>query len=179
MPGRRCIEHTIHLMASHFVAALGIKGLGKTKKKLHGGSSGTDRPTVEAGETASGDELEDFDEFNEEFDVDTNMDIEASAEDNEAMRDALLTTFDAGDVIGKLMAFIAQLRCSNEGTGEYLAQICTSLGCVSLEIKLWVRTRWGSLSNCFVVLPMMTTTFLPSQVEKSGLITSYRRMNGK
>lgn len=158
--GRRCIEHTIHLMASHFVAALGIKGLGKTKKKLHGGSSGTDRPT-ETYETASSDE--DCDEFDEEFDVDMNMDIEASAEDTEAMREALLTTFDAGDVIGKLMAFIAQLRCSNEGTRDYLAQICASLGCASLEIKLWVKTRWGSLSNCFetvLVLQKVNITYL-------------------
>lgn len=82
--GRKCIEHTIHLMASHFVATLGIKGLRKTKKKLHGGSSGTDRPT-ETCETASSNESEDCDEFNEEFDIDMNMDIEASAEDTEVM----------------------------------------------------------------------------------------------
>ncbi len=160
--GHRCIEHTIHLMASHFVAALGIKGLGKTKRRLHGGSSDADRPT-ETCETASSNESEDCDKFNEEFDVDMNMDIEASAEDTEAMREALLTTFDTGDVIGKLMAFIAQLRCSNEGTRDYLAQICASLGCASLEIKLWVRTRGGSLSNCFetvLVLQKVNITYL-------------------
>lgn len=72
-------------------------------------------------------------------------------------------TFDAGDVTGKLMAFIAQLHCSNEGTWEYLAQICTSLSCTSLEIKLRVRSRWGSLSNCFetvLVLQKVNITYL-------------------
>lgn len=142
-------------MASHFVAALGITGRRKTKKKLHSGSHCADLPADETSQTIGDDEPEEdegVDEFDEEFDVDMGMDVEASAEDTEAMREALLTTFDAGDVIGKLMAFIAQLRCSNEATREYLTQICASLGCPSLEIKLWVRTCWGSLSNCFVTV---------------------------
>ena len=135
-------------MASHFVSALGITSLNKMKKKLHS-SNGHTKHT--ASETTSGvSESEEVDEFAEEFDdVDMSMDTKASAEDTEAMQEALLTTFDAGDVVGKLMAFIAQLRSSSEVTREYLSQICTSLGYSPLEIKLWVRTRWGSLSDCF------------------------------
>jgi hypothetical protein len=44
------------------------------------------------------------------------MEIEASADDVEAMQEALMTEFDAGDVIGKLMAFIAQIRVCGEET---------------------------------------------------------------
>ena len=134
-------------MASHFVSALGIASLNKTKKKLHSSNRLT---KYTANEITGGESEEEVDEFAEEFgDVDMSMDAKASAEDTEAMQEALLTTFDAGDVVGKLMAFIAQLRSSGEVTWEYLTQICTSLGCSPLEIKLWVRTRWGSLSDCF------------------------------
>ena len=77
------------------------------------------------------------------------MEVEALLDDMEAMHAAFDTAFEAGDVVGKLMAFIAQLcACSND-VQEYLLQIATSLGCLSWEIKLWVRTHWGSLSDCF------------------------------
>src|SRR5712691_10309160 len=89
------------------------------------------------------------DEFDEGFDIDTNMEIEASADDTEAMHAAFDVTFEAGDVVGKLMAFIAQIRSCSDDTQEYLMRIAISLDCPSWEIKLWVRTRWGSLSDCF------------------------------
>ncbi|KAF8625163.1 hypothetical protein AX15_005530 [Amanita polypyramis BW_CC] len=80
------------------------------------------------------------------------MDASASAEDMEAMQEALLTTFDAGNVVGKLMAFIAQLHSSSEVTWEYLAQICTSLGCSPLEIKLWMVLTLQKAIDCFCCL---------------------------
>jgi len=129
----RCIEHSIHLMACHFVTALDVPGLGQTKAKLHASSSGQ----------------QGIDEFDESFDVDTSTEIEASADDAEAMHAAFNVTFEAGDVIGKLMAFIAQLQSCSDDTREYLKRIAISLDCPSWEIKLWIRTRWGSLSDCF------------------------------
>jgi len=75
--------------------------------------------------------------------------VEALPDDAEAMHAAFDVTFEAGDVVGKLMAFIAQLRSCSDDVREYLMQMATSLGCPSWEIKLWVRTRWGSLSDCF------------------------------
>lgn len=120
-------------MACHFVTALKVPGLGRTKAKIHASSSAEPE----------------LDEFDEGFDIDISMEIEASPDDVEAMRAAFVVTFEPGDVVGKLMAFIAQLRACSDDTREYLIQIAVSLGCPPWEIKLWVRTRWGSLSDCF------------------------------
>jgi hypothetical protein len=129
----RCIEHSIHLMACHFVTALNVPGIGRTKAKIHAPDSAQ----------------QEVNEFEESFDVDISMEVEASSDDAEAMLAAFDDTFEAGDVVGKLMAFIAQLRACSDDVREYLSQLSTSLGCPSWEIKLWVRTRWGSLSDCF------------------------------
>jgi hypothetical protein len=120
-------------MACHFVTALNVPGIGRTKAKIHAPSSAQ----------------QELDEFEENFDVDISLEVEALPDDAEAMHAAFDITFEAGDVVGKLMAFIAQLRSCSDDVREYLMQIATSLGCPSWEIKLWVRTRWGSLSDCF------------------------------
>ena len=131
-----CIEHTIHLMASHFVSTLWISSLCKTKQQIHG---------------ADNDDCK-VDEYDEEYDIETSMEIEASENDVDAIRAGSTITFDAGDVIGKLMAFIAQLRMCGKDTRDFLKQLAVSNGCPSWEIKLWVCTRWGSLSDCFRVI---------------------------
>jgi hypothetical protein len=159
----RCIEHTVHLMASHFVSALHVPGLAKAKAKIHAsahckGSMDYDRdPPIDVdsstesvgGDGESMDDEERVDEFDIEFDVETSMEMEALADDAEAMHAALSTEFDAGDVVGKLLGFIAQIRASSEDTRGYLAQLAMKQGCPVLEIKLWFCTRWGSLSDCF------------------------------
>jgi hypothetical protein len=122
-------------MACHFVTALNVPGVGRTKAKVHA-------PGSESAE-------QELNEFEESFDVDISMEIEAFPDDAEATHTALDTTFEPGDVVGKLMAFIAQLRACTNDVQEYLMQIATTLGCPKWEIKLWVRTRWGSLSDCF------------------------------
>jgi hypothetical protein len=92
---------------------------------------------------------QELNEFEESLNVDISMEVEASPDDAEAMLVVFDNTFEAGDVVGKLMAFIAQLRACSDDVREYLSQLATSLGCLPWEIKLWVRTRWGSLSDCF------------------------------
>ena len=129
----RCIKHSIHLMVCHFMTALNVPGLGQTKAKLHASSSGQQV----------------VDEFDKGLDIDTSIEIEASADNAEAMHAAFDITFEAGNVVGKLMAFIAQLRSCGDDTHDYLKRIATSLGCLSWEIKLWICTCWGSLSDCF------------------------------
>ena len=62
-------------------------------------------------------------EYDDEYDVNTSMDVEALADDIEAMQEALLTNFEAGDVVGKLMAFVAQLRLCREDTRDYLMEL--------------------------------------------------------
>ena len=105
-----CIEHTIHLMATHFIKALCIPSLSKTKNQI------------------------------DDFNVDVSIDIEASTDDAEAIRMSTVTEFSAGDVIRKLMEFIAQLRQCSKGTRKYLEHLAVSYGCPPLEIKIWVRT---------------------------------------
>ena len=141
----RCIEHTLHLMATHFIAALKIPSLRMTKgelRKAHDSTAMAD----------NNDAMDDIDEDEDENDVDTNMDVEATGHEAVAIKDISVTSFKPGDVVGKIMAFISQLRSSSEIVRDYLKKICISRGCPPLEIKVWVRTRWGSLSDCFHVI---------------------------
>jgi len=117
-------------MAFHFVKGLGVPSTRIIHHQLHGK----------------------VDEYDDEYDVDTSVDVEALADDIEAMQEALLTDFEAGDVVGKLMAFVAQLRLCEEDTRDYLMELCLKNGCPTWEIRLWVRTRWESLSDCFRVV---------------------------
>lgn len=114
-------------MACHFIKALNIPSHLQAKQKI-------------------------ADEADDGFDVAMNMDIEASPDDSEALQEASLTDFEAGEVVGKLMAFVAQLWLCGEDTRDYLKMLAASHGCPSWEIKLWIRTHWGSLSDCFRVV---------------------------
>jgi hypothetical protein len=117
-------------MACHFIAALKIPALRSTRERLMQGAANED----------------------EYFDIDTCMDVEASDTDVEVIQSLSITDFNAGDVVGKIMAFIAQIRACSEDTRDYLQHLAVSHGCPKWEIKLWVRTRWGSLSDCFSVV---------------------------
>ena len=133
----------MHLMACHFIKALNIAPLARVKQQLHG-----------KGKAAEGEEADEEAEASasdDELDVDTNMEVEASADDSDALREASETDFEPGDIVGKMMAFIAQLRSSGEDTRDYLKRLGDMQGCPRLEIKLWIWTRWGSLSDCFHV----------------------------
>ena len=137
-------------MASHFVSALNISSLQKSWKNIHGD---------DIDEDAGIDDHKDL-ENEEDFDINTNMEVEASGDDEDATWEASITEFDAGDVVGKLMAFIAQLRLCSEGAQDYLTNLSISNGCVAWHIKLWVRTRWGSLSDCFWTVLAIRKVFL-------------------
>jgi hypothetical protein len=68
--GCRCIEHTFHLMACHFINALKIPPLRTIKSSLH-----NVRDNVDAADDEGDDE--DKDE-NTRFDVDTSINIKAA-----------------------------------------------------------------------------------------------------
>jgi hypothetical protein len=123
----------MHRAAYHFIKALGISSLTQKWQRQKQG--------------AEDDEKADEEE-EDEADVDVSMDIEASADDVEAMADTLLVEFELGDTLGKLLAFVNQVRMSSEGVREYLAECCRLQGIKPIEILLWVRSRWGSLSHC-------------------------------
>ena len=50
----------------------------------------------------------------DEFDVNMSMEVEVSVDDAEAIEVAFITDFDAGNVVGKLMAFVSQLQLCGE-----------------------------------------------------------------
>jgi hypothetical protein len=149
-------------MACHFVTALKIPSLQTIKSTLHNvwdaaGAVEDDEMDNNDGDKVDdnndGDKVDDNNEDeNDVFDVDTSMDIEAAKDDTVAIKATCVTSFRPGDVVGKIMAFIAQLRASSEDTREYLKKISISRGCNTLEIKVWVHGRWGSLSDCFRVI---------------------------
>jgi hypothetical protein len=81
-------------------------------------------------------------------DIDISTKIEASSDDVAAMASTTTTDFEPGDVLGKLLAFVNQVRMSSEGVRVYLDHACTVQQLKPIKLCLWVRTRWGSMSHC-------------------------------
>jgi hypothetical protein len=87
-----CMEHTLHLSASHFVQALQVPSIMKTNQSLQ-------------------DLAKIFD--NElDFDIDDSTEVIADLSDAEATIDANRTDFTAGDIVGKVLAFVTQVHIS-------------------------------------------------------------------
>ena len=87
-------------------------------------------------------------EDDEDEAIDVSMAIEADADDLEAMAATMVVDYHPGDTLGKLMALVNQLRMSSEGTREYLFRTCIMQNVKPIELLLWIRTRWGSLTHC-------------------------------
>jgi hypothetical protein len=83
-------------------------------------------------------------ELDDEDNVDVCTDIEASSDDVEAMASTTVTDFEPGDVLGKLLAFINQVRVSSEGVRDHLDRACVVHQLKVIQLRLWVRSRWGS-----------------------------------
>ena len=81
-------------------------------------------------------------------DIDMSTEIEASSDDVAAMASTTTTDFEPGDVLGKVLAFINQVRMSSEGVRVYLDHVCAVNQLNPIKLRLWIRTRWGSMSNC-------------------------------
>ena len=129
----------MHRAAYHFIKALSISSLTSTKSKLRTAGKDQDGPG-----DGDGDELE----MQDNDDVDVSLEIEAAADDVEAMASTTLVSFEPGDVLGKLLAFVNQVRMSSEGIRDYLKHACVVHQLKPMQLRLWVRTRWGSMSNC-------------------------------
>ena len=71
-----------------------------------------------------------------------------SADDVAAMASTMVVEFEPGDVLGKLLAYINQVRMSSEGVRAYLDHVCALNHVKAVALRLWVRSRWGSMSNC-------------------------------
>ncbi|PPR02389.1 hypothetical protein CVT24_002051 [Panaeolus cyanescens] len=146
----RCISHTMHLGPCHFIKALGVAGLMSTKKRVHQKQS----PASDK-DDSDDDELSPEEEYDEDLDVDTSPLIEADAGDPDALLATLVVEFDPGDTLGKALAFVNQLRACSTTVLDFFEQICATFKIVFKKPKLWVRTRWGSLADCFAWLLLM------------------------
>ena len=124
----------MHRAAYHFIKALGLPSAMTSKRKLT--------------QKTPDDDVDATEDVDDEADIDVSTDIDASADDTDAMNGTTVTTYDPGDTLGKLLAFVNQVRMSSEGVREYLAHACVLQSIKPIELHLWVRTRWGSLSHC-------------------------------
>ena len=120
------MEHAFHVSVKHFTAALDILSLEKTKCRIHGTSSS---------KTAE---------------VKTMMLRPVWTLRPQLMTQRLFLILLLSILqLGKVLAFVNQICLCGEDTQKYLTILCTTNGCKPLKIKLWVRTHWGSVADCF------------------------------
>ena len=135
----------MHHAAYHFIRELGISSTRKRNNKSKTLANNEEDNIIL---TELDDNNVEGSDADNDADINTSMDIEASAEDAEAMRVTIVVDFDPGDTLGKLLAFINQVHMLSEGVQDLLAQICEMHSIKPIKLRLWVRTRWGSLSDC-------------------------------
>jgi hypothetical protein len=133
----------MHRAAYHFIKAFGLPSAMNSKRKLT-----QKTPDDDSDKSVDKDAAEDGETEEDDGDIDVSLDIDASADDSDAMMGTTVTSYDPGDTLGKLLAFVNQVRMSSEGVREYLARACVLQDIKPIELRLWVRTRWGSLSHC-------------------------------
>lgn len=100
-------------------------------------------------------ELGPEDKYDEDLDIDTNPALEADATDASALLATLVVEFEAGDTLGKALAFVNQLRACSATVLDLFKKFCVMHEIDFRSPKLWVRTRWGSLADCLKWLLMM------------------------
>ena len=138
----------MHRAAYHFIRALGVPSIAKTKDKISQKKGKNREESNDDGGDDKEDKEDKEDEEDDIEDVDISMGVEAEADDVEAMAAISVVDYDPGDTLGKLMAFVNQLRMSSELTREYLTRMCIMQNVKPIELLLWIRTRWGSLTHC-------------------------------
>ncbi len=84
------MEHTLHLAASHFAQALQIPSIMQTNASLEELAAVLDDKLF--------------------LEIDDSDDIAADEVDADAIANAHITEFEAGDIVGKVLAFIAQVN---------------------------------------------------------------------
>ena len=132
----------MHHATYHFLKALHIPSLTATKWKIHRTKGG--------GEVDNDNDLDNDDNNNNNNNnnIDVSLKIEASADDVAAMLLTTVVDFKPGDVLGKLLGFVNQVRMSGVGVHDYLEHSCVVHKITPLQLRLWVRVQWGSMSHC-------------------------------
>ena len=133
----------MHRAAFHFIKALSVPSqvtwTGK-RKCTQKGAEDDDNP--------KDDDPKDDDNETDNTDINVSMDVDASADNVEAMAETLAIDFEPGDTVGKLLAFVNQVWMSSEDFCKYLAHSCHMQNIKPIELHLWVRSCWGSLTHC-------------------------------
>lgn len=137
------MEHTVHLAAQDFIQTINpTSRLRKTNKATAGEVDGDDGEASSADDwTADWEELENI-------------------SDDEEVDDTI--TFQPGDLLGKAIALITQIRRSPQAK-SYFETVCAEENLKPLELKKWVRTRWGSMCDLLerlLVNKAVSTLFL-------------------
>ena len=139
----KCIDHLMHHAAFHFIKALGVPSqVTQTGKRKH------TQKGAEDDNDPKDDDPKDDDNKTDDTDINVSMDVDASADDAEAMAETLAINFEPGDTVGKLLTFVNQVWMSSEDVREYLAHSCRMQNIKPIELCLWVHSRWGSLTHC-------------------------------
>jgi hypothetical protein len=118
----RCMEHAIHCASRAFVTAVGPTPMASIKSALSS--------------RQAADEDDDNDTSN------TIEELAAVIDSTDELADA--TEFDPGDLLGKILAFVNQVRASPQAR-SYFHKLCKDENLPPLQLLKWIRTRWASL----------------------------------
>ncbi|KAL0958654.1 hypothetical protein HGRIS_014979 [Hohenbuehelia grisea] len=131
----RCMEHSVHLSASHVVAEISpttSQALVRKARKALKKATAHGHVDLEALETAVARcDLESDGDEDEDIDADN---VESDAEETEEVADAL----------GKALALVKQIRLSPQARA-YFQTSCSQVGVPPKGLLTWVHTRWASL----------------------------------
>jgi hypothetical protein len=126
----RCMEHSLHLAAKHFVQTIAPHS-GKKR-----GTSGTDT----GGDPASDDEDHDGDDEDDDQDEDFIT--------GDSLGKAIALVKQVSFLWPYLHVFCINTRaqiCKSPQAWAFFRATCSQVGIAPLELLLWIRTRWGSL----------------------------------
>ena len=102
----------------------------------------------------------------DEADIDVLMEIEASADDTDAMMGTTVTSYDPGDVLGEILAFVSQVWMSSEGMCEYLAHSRVLHGIKPIELRLWVCVTTSTDSGFTAMTGASQYLIMPKNMSK-------------
>lgn len=78
---------------------------------------------------------------NDNDDVNVSMDIEASADNVEEMKDLTVVYFEINDAIGKCLTSVNQAWMSSDVVWDYLTHLCVVNGLKPLQLRTWAWTQ--------------------------------------
>ena len=116
------MEHSVQCATCAFIETVAPTPMHLMKNKL------SRKATVEDDNEDNSDDSDDV-----EDDLDMNEDADGDLED-----------FDPKDILGKILAFVNQVRSSPQARA-YFSKLCVEENVTPLQLLKWVRTRWASL----------------------------------